>query len=64
MAEAGKRPVYLINGAQFVRYIRYVRGSRRDDDDTLTTLSPEFFAGKEQPNPSEQISPVVLAPFH
>jgi len=48
MAETGNRPVYLINGTQFVRYIRYVRGSRRDDDDTLTSLSPEFFAGRDQ----------------
>src|SRR5260221_2538401 len=45
MAQAGAKPVYLINGAQLVRYITYIRGSRHDDDDTITSLSPEFFAG-------------------
>jgi chromosome partitioning protein len=46
MANAGKRRVYLINGPQLVRYITYVRGSRRSDENTITSLSPEFFAGK------------------
>jgi chromosome partitioning protein len=47
MAQAGPKPAYLISGAQLLRYIQYVKGSRRDDDDISTSLSPEFFAGRE-----------------
>jgi len=52
MAEAGAKRVYLLNGAQLVRYIRYVRGSRRDDDSIIVAISPEFFAGRE---PTDEI---------
>ena len=47
MAEAGTKHAYLINGAQLVRFISYIRYSRHDDDDTITTLSPEYFAGRD-----------------
>jgi len=47
LAEEGARRVYLLNGSQPVRYIRYIQGSRYDDDDTITALSPEFFAGRD-----------------
>jgi chromosome partitioning protein len=30
-----------------VRYITYIKGSRHDDDNTITSLSPEFFAGRD-----------------
>jgi AAA domain/Restriction endonuclease len=60
MAAAGQRPVYLINGTQFVRYIRYVRGSRRDDDDIITSLSPEFFAGLDNPDEASQGTATIL----
>jgi restriction endonuclease Mrr len=49
MAVADSRRTYLVNGAQLVRYINYIRGSRRDDEDTITSLSPEYFAGKDTP---------------
>jgi hypothetical protein len=44
MAQVGNKPVYLINGAQLVRYITYIQGSRHDDDDVLTSISPEYFS--------------------
>lgn len=49
MAEAGATQAYLINGQQLIRYIGYIKYSRHDgnDDDTITTLSPEYFAGKD-----------------
>ena len=47
MAYAGVRTAHLMNGAQLVRYITYVRTSRHDDDDSIVTISPEVFAGKE-----------------
>jgi chromosome partitioning protein len=50
MAEVGTKRAHLLNGAQFVRYITYIRGSRHDDDNTITSLSPEFFAGRERPH--------------
>jgi chromosome partitioning protein len=43
MAVAGSKRVYLMNGTQLVRYITYIRGSRHDDEDVLTSISPEFF---------------------
>ncbi|HEU5348416.1 MAG TPA: AAA family ATPase [Ktedonobacterales bacterium] len=43
MAQAGSKQAYLINGSQFVRYITYIQGSRHDDEDVLTSISPEFF---------------------
>jgi chromosome partitioning protein len=51
MAEAGSKRAYLLNGAQLVRYINYVRGSRNDDEKVITSLSPEFFAGRKPPLP-------------
>jgi Mrp family chromosome partitioning ATPase len=47
MAEPGQKPAYLLNGAQLLRYIAYIKGSRRDDEDTNTALSPEYLAGRE-----------------
>lgn len=47
MAQAGSRHAYLMNGAQLVRYIDYIRNSRNDDDDVITTLSPEHFTGTD-----------------
>lgn len=47
-AETGTKHAYLLNGTQFERYIHYIQGSLRDDDDTITVISPEFFAGREQ----------------
>jgi chromosome partitioning protein len=55
MAEEGARRVYLVNGPQLVRYITYIRGSRYDGDDVVTSLSPEYFAGRDpalQPDPN------------
>lgn len=51
VAEAGARPAYLMNGHQLVRYITYIRGSRYDDDDTISLISPEFFCGRDKPQP-------------
>ena len=47
MANSGAKQAYLVNGAQLVRCIQYIRNSRYDDDDTSTLLSPEFFAGRD-----------------
>lgn len=49
MAEAAAKPTYLLNGQQLIRYIGYIKYSRYDDDDddTITTLSPEYFAGRD-----------------
>ncbi|HEX5441691.1 MAG TPA: AAA family ATPase [Ktedonobacterales bacterium] len=44
MAQTGNKRAYLINGAQLIRYIAYIQGSRHDDDDVLTSLSPEYFS--------------------
>lgn len=51
MAETGARRVYLMNGMQLVRYIDYVRNSRNDDEETIATISPEHFAGRESVRP-------------
>ena len=42
---------HLMNGAQLVRYITYIRGSRHDDDDASTLISPEYFCGLDKPEP-------------
>ncbi len=47
VAVAGNKHAYLLNGSQLVRYINYIRGSRHDDEDVLTSISPEFFAGRD-----------------
>jgi restriction endonuclease Mrr len=60
MAEVGNKRAYLINGPQFVRYITYIKGSRHDDDDTITSLSPEFFAGREYPHRRSASTTTVL----
>lgn len=52
MAKAGSKRAYLINGAQLVRYITYIQGSRHDDEDVLTSISPEFFDDKTFPHPN------------
>lgn len=49
MAVAGSRRAYLMNGSQLVRYITYIRGSRHDDEDALTSISPEFFTNEGLP---------------
>ncbi|HEU0028907.1 MAG TPA: AAA family ATPase [Ktedonobacterales bacterium] len=48
MAESGSKQVYLVNGQQLVRYNTYIQGSRNDDDDVISSLSPEFFAGRDK----------------
>lgn len=40
--------LHLVNGDQLVRYINYIRGSQRDDDDAPTCLSPEYFITNEE----------------
>ena len=47
MAKSGAKQAYLLNGQQLIRYITYIRRSRNDDDDVITSISPEFFAGKD-----------------
>lgn len=42
-AKAGRKKAYLMNGAQLVRYITYIRGSRYDVQDTSSPISPEYF---------------------
>lgn len=37
------KKTHLIDGKRLLRYITYIKGSRRDDDNTLACLSPEFF---------------------
>lgn len=48
-AEAGAKHAHLMNGAQLVRYITYIRGSRHDDDETISLISPEYFCGRDEP---------------
>jgi chromosome partitioning protein len=48
-AKAGAKKAYLMNGEQLVRYITYVRGSRYDDQDRNTLLSPENFCDLKPP---------------
>ena len=48
MAEAaGAKQVHLMNGSQLVRYIIYIRGSLRDDDDMIAMMSPQPFCGRD-----------------
>jgi chromosome partitioning protein len=51
VAEAGAKRAYLMNGSQLVRYITYIRGSRHDDDETTSLISPEYFCGRDNPRP-------------
>ena len=44
MAQTGNKRAYLINGTQLIRYITYIQGSRHNDDDVLTSISPEYFS--------------------
>ena len=60
MAEAGAKQANLLNGAQLVRYIKYIQGSLRDDDDTITVLSPDFFAGWEATPTSADSDTIIL----
>ncbi len=53
MAHAGPKKAYLMNGAQLVRYINYVRDSRNDDDDIIASISPEYFADKDSVRPRQ-----------
>lgn len=43
-ATATSKKTYLIEGEQLLRYIRYIRGSRHDDNDKVICLSPEYFS--------------------
>ena len=63
MAEAGSKRAYLINGAQLIRYITYIQGSRHDDEDVLTSISPEFFEDKafRHPNNGNQTKILTVA---
>lgn len=47
-AEAGAKRAHLMNGAQLVRYITYIRGSRYDDDETTSLIPPEYFCGRDK----------------
>jgi len=60
MAESGEKRVYLVNGNQLVRYITYIQGSRNDDDDVISPLSPEFFAGRDKPPAQNAGSATIL----
>jgi chromosome partitioning protein len=44
LEERRTKRAYLINGEQLIRYITYIQGSRHDDEDVLTSISPEYFA--------------------
>lgn len=46
MALAGSKRAYLLNGKQLIRYITYIQRSLHDDDDVLTSISPEYFADR------------------
>lgn len=46
LAAEGAKRAYLMSGQQLVRYVNYIRGSRYDDDETSSLISPEFFTGK------------------
>ena len=61
MAETEGKRVYLINGNQLVRYITYIQGSRHDDDDVISSLSPEFFAGRVKPPVHSAGGAMILA---
>ena len=60
-ARANGSHVYLMNGAQLVRYINYVRQSRNNDDDIIASISPEYFTGKESVRPRRVTNTRVLA---
>lgn len=60
MALEGTKHTYLVSGAQLVRYIKYVEGSRYDGDDPSTLISPEFFSGRESVVPSDVKPATVL----
>lgn len=59
-AEAGAKRACLMNGAQLVRYITYIRGSRYDDDDTSSLIGPEYFCGRDESVPPEKEAAKVL----
>lgn len=63
MAGAGAHRAYLINGQQLVHYIKYIQGSRYDDDHAITWIPPEYFAGKdgEQPPPADGVTILTIA---
>ncbi len=46
VAADGAKHAYLLNGQQLMRYIAYIRRSRNDDDNVITSISPEFFSGQ------------------
>jgi hypothetical protein len=50
IADAGAKHAYLMNGPQLVRYITYIQRSVYDDDNTITSVSPEYFADQGQPS--------------
>lgn len=61
MALATGKRVHLLNGSQIVRYIAYIQRSRYNDDDVITSLSPEFFAGRDSIRPRKTGSTNILA---
>lgn len=60
VAEAGARRAHLMNGAQLVRYITYIRGSRTDDDDAIAMMSPEPFCGRVQSQANAPAGATIL----
>jgi chromosome partitioning protein len=60
MAYAGSKRAYLINGEQLIRYITYIQGSRYDDDDVLTSISPEYFADSGLASSDNGHTPKIL----
>ena len=60
MAENGNKRAYLVNSAQLIRFIRYIKGSRYDDNDTTSILSPEFFAGRDADSLSDSKGARIL----
>jgi hypothetical protein len=57
----GAKPVSLVNGERLIRYIRYIQGSRRDDDDISTSLSPEFFGKRTEVIAARETRIVTIA---
>lgn len=61
MAESHSKRVHLVNARQLIRYITYIQRSRNDDDDVITSLSPEFFAGRDSKHAYSTGDATILA---
>lgn len=60
MAQTGNKRAYLINGTQLIRYITYIQGSRHNDDDVLTSISPEYFSDNGLAGPDKSHTTKIL----